>query len=94
MSTLVSCSLLTLNAGNIININTSGIRGLRCVTLTNLMTLTLLTGVAMLCRPKILNTVLLAGVSHHQLSLAFKSCRLSWDTGRRSRLSADIGREI
>ena len=189
---------------SIININTSEIRGLWYVTITNLMTLTLLTGVAMLCRPsssssssafnvrgphitqawdvrhprwhgsdgcpqqhsvvsctnsttfngsgytrlcqgssmnswltwgywymflllkellqpdglpapthplgrgvfnetpshrysqipKILNTVSLASVSHHRLSPAFERCRLSRGTGRRSRLSADIGREI
>ena len=80
----------------IININTSAIRGLWYVTLTNLMDLTLLTGDAILRRPKILNTVSLASVSHHRqsrLSPAFNCGRLSRGTGQQSRLSADIGIE-
>ena len=55
-----------ISCDRIVNINTSAIRGLWYVTLTNLMNLTLLTGDAMLCRPKVLNTVSLAGVSYHR----------------------------
>ena len=46
------------------------------------------------CAVQRLNTVLLVGVSDHRLWSEFNRCRLSRGTGRRSRLSADIGREI
>ena len=70
----------------IININTTAIDCLWFVTLQTSRSLRALPCCA----------VSLAGVSRHRrsrLSPAFKRCRLPRGTGRRSRLSADIGRE-